>query len=407
MFSGLSHLACSKCAKTYEARTRRQMCDCGAPLFARYHLDELRGKFKKTTISQRPQNLWRYHELLPVTNERAIISMSEVMTPLIALPKTAQALDLPNLWVKDESVLPTGTFKARGASVGISRAHELGITEIALPTNGNAGAAWAAYAARSGLKSVIALPKTAPRIPYLECCYAGAKVEVVEGTIAQAGILIAEYVKRTNAYEVSTFKEPYRLEGKKTIGFEIAEQFNWSVPDVIVYPTGGGAGVVGIYKAFIELQALGFIEQRLPRMAIIQATGCAPLVRAFEQGQRESRYFEDAQTIAYGMRVPKALADEIILEIIRETRGIACAVTDEEIRDERARILQVDGFHACPEGAAALAGVRKLRELNFIKDSDRVVSINTGSGLKYMEQVEWAQRIGEKESLTDCQAVRP
>ncbi len=388
MFSGLSHLACSKCERSYDANTRRQMCECGAPLFVRYELDVVRKHLDRSKLSQRPQSFWRYHELLPVTDPQSIVSLNEVMTPLIRLPQTARAMDVPNLYVKDESVLPTGTFKARGASVGISRAKELGVKEITLSTNGNAGAAWATYATRAGIKAMIAMPKSAPKVPYVECCYAGADTRLMDGTIAEAGIYVADYAKRVGAYEISTFKEPYRLEGKKTIGFEIAEQFSWSVPDVIVFPTGGGAGVIGIYKALLELQSLGFIEARLPRIAIIQSAGCAPLVRAFEANQQESTYFENAQTLAYGMRVPKALADFLILDVVRKTQGIAYAVTDDEIRAERQNVIQKDGFHACPEGAAALAGVRKLREIGFIKDLDHVVSMNTGSGLKYIDQID-------------------
>lgn len=398
MFSGLSHLACSTCDKTYGTEFRRQMCECGSPLFVQYDMDSLKREWTRDQLAERKQGMWRYHELLPVTHPDYMISMNEVMTPLITLPNISQDMDVPLLLVKDESVLPTGTFKARGASVGISRAKQLGVKEIALATNGNAGAAWAAYAVRAGMKSLIAMPTSAPRVPYLETCYTGADVRLLEGTIAEAGIFVADYVLQTGAYEVSTFKEPYRLEGKKTIGFELAEQLSWKVPDVIVFPTGGGAGVVGIYKALVELQSLGWIEEgRFPKMVVIQAEGCAPLVRAYDSGEKVSTYYENAQTIAYGMRVPKSLADAHILSIIAKTQGIAYAVSDADIRKERQNILRLDGFHACPEGAAALAGVRKLREIGFIKESERVISINTGSGLKYVDQIDCAvQKAQEK-----------
>jgi len=364
------------------------MCDCGAPLLADYDWDLLRAKLTKEDIRNRPQSLWRYHELLPVMSEQSVVTLRETMTPIIPLVATGRTMGMQQLAVKDESILPTGTFKARGAAVGVSRARELGVRSLIIPTNGNAGAAWAVYAARAGLRAIVTVPEDAPMITRKECLLAGADVRVVAGTIADAGMLAAQlYGAGGIDYDASTLKEPYRLEGKKTMGFEIAEQFGWSVPDVIVYPTGGGAGVIGIDKALRELRKLGWIGEKTPRMVVVQAQGCSPLVRAFDQGAKESEFFDHADTIAFGMRVPKAIGDFLILDIVRRSGGTMIAVSDEEISRERQSVMKLDGLHVCPEGAAALAGVRKLREMGWLRETDTVLSMNTGSGLKYMDQV--------------------
>ncbi len=387
-FSFISHLECSKCGKIYSAKQIQQVCeDCQAPLLVRYDLAALKQTLTRHEWEKRPQNFWRYHELLPVTDPAHIVSMNEPMTPLVELRKTAQELGVTTLYAKDEGVLPSGSFKARGASIGISRAKELGVTGLAIPTNGNAGAAWALYAARAGIEATVIMPTDAPIAPQKECLISGAKVYVVDGTIGDAGTIVQHQAKAYGLYDVSTLKEPYRLEGKKTMGFEIAEQFSWSVPDVIVYPTGGGAGVIGIYKALRELQELGFIGDKLPRMAIVQAEGCAPLVRAFAEGKAVSERWENPQTIAFGMRVPKALGDFMILDVLQKTGGIAITVSDEQIQAQRYAVVQNDGFHVCPEGAAGLAGVKKLREAGWIKPGETVLAMNTGSGLKYIDQI--------------------
>ncbi|MHB1683061.1 MAG: threonine synthase [Bacilli bacterium] len=388
VFSGLSQLCCSRCSACYDHRELIQMCDCGAPLFADYDWDLLRAELTKEDIRNRAQSLWRYHELLPVMSEQSVVTLREMMTPIIPLVATGRTMGMQQLAVKDESVLPTGTFKARGAAVGVSRARELGVRSFIIPTNGNAGAAWAVYAARAGLRAIVTMPEDAPVITRKECLLAGADVRVVAGTIADAGVLAAQlYGAGGIDYDASTLKEPYRLEGKKTMGFEIAEQFGWSVPDVIVYPTGGGAGVIGIDKALRELRKLGWIGEKTPRMVVVQAQGCSPLVRAFDQGARESEFFDHADTIAFGMRVPKAIGDFLILDLVRRSGGTMIAVSDEEISRERQNVMKLDGLHVCPEGAAALAGVRKLREMGWLRETDTVLSMNTGSGLKYMDQV--------------------
>lgn len=388
VFSGLSQLCCSRCSACYDHRELIQMCDCGAPLLADYDWDLLRAELTKEDIRNRAQSLWRYHELLPVMSEQSVVTLREMMTPIIPLVATGRTMGMQQLAVKDESVLPTGTFKARGAAVGVSRARELGVRSLIIPTNGNAGAAWAVYAARAGLRAIVTMPEDAPVITRKECLLAGADVRVVAGTIADAGVLAAQlYGAGGIDYDASTLREPYRLEGKKTMGFEIAEQFGWSVPDVIVYPTGGGAGVIGIDKALRELQKLGWIGEKIPRMVVVQAQGCSPLVRAFDQGAKESEFFDHADTIAFGMRVPKAIGDFLILDIVRRSGGTMIAVSDEEISRERQNVMKLDGLHVCPEGAAALAGVRKLREMGWLRETDTVLSMNTGSGLKYMDQV--------------------
>lgn len=356
-------------------------------MWVRYDLEGLAKAITKEELAARPQNLWRYHEWLPVMDPASIVSLHEAMTPLIPVPQSGADMEIADLLVKDEGVLPSGTFKARGASVGISKAKELGVEALAIPTNGNAGAAWALYAARAGIRATVVMPDSAPLAPRKECVIAGADLYVISGTIGDAGKIVARTCAKKGWYDVSTLKEPYRLEGKKTMGLEIAEQFGWSVPDVIVYPTGGGAGVIGIYKGLRELQEMGWIGPKLPRMAIVQAAGCAPLVRAFQGGDKVSREWENPHTIAFGMRVPKALGDFLILDVLRETGGAAITVTDREIAEERAATVARDGLHVCPEGAAALAGARKLRASGYIREGERVLVMNTGSGLKYVDQI--------------------
>lgn len=387
-YSFMSHLQCSYCGKEYQADTIIQVCDtCGFPLFVRYDLPSMKKSVDRSVLTDRPANFWRYHELLPVHHPENIVSLNEAMTPIVSLSETAASMNMENLYAKDEGVLPSGTFKARGASIGISKAKEMGVRAIGIPTNGNAGAAWSLYAARAGIDITVVMPKSAPITPQKECLIAGADLYVIDGTIADAGKTLPQLVKSKTWYDVSTLKEPYRLEGKKTMGFEIAEQFDWSIPDVIVYPTGGGAGVIGIYKALSELQELGWLERRMPRFVIVQASGCAPLVRAFENGDRTSVEWQDPHTIAFGMRVPKAFGDFLILDVLRNTDGIAISVDDEQIHAERQSVVRKDGLHTSPEGAAGIAGVRKLREQGWIRPDETVLVMNTGSGLKYTDQI--------------------
>jgi threonine synthase len=317
-----------------------------------------------------------------------VVSMGEGMTPLLPLPSYGAAIGVPKLMMKDEGLIPTGTFKARGAAVGVSRALELGVRGVAMPTNGNAGAAWAVYAARAGLTSMIAMPVDAPAITRAECVAAGSELYLVNGLIGDAGKLVNAAVSERDGYqEVSTLKEPYRLEGKKTMGYEIAEQLEWRVPDVILYPAGGGVGLIGIYKALLEMRELGWIGDKLPRLVAVQAEGCAPIVRAFESGADVSEAFPDARTVAFGITVPKALGDFLVLEAVRATGGTAIAVSDEELLAEQQELAAREGTFICPEGAACMAAAKRLRESGRLGDDDVTVVLNTGMGLKYPETV--------------------
>jgi threonine synthase len=384
-FSALSHLECSRCAgRRFAASQVQGTCACGAPLLARYDLELLARRLDQGELANRRADLWRYHELLPVTGPDGIVSLGEGMTPLLPMPVIGKALGVPDLLMKDEGLIPTGTFKARGAAVGVSRAAELGVKGVAMPTNGNAGAAWAAYAARAGLPSLIAMPVDAPEITRAECVAAGAELYLVDGLINDAGTLIASAVKHRPGYQdTSTMKEPYRLEGKKTMGLEIAEQLGWRFPDVVVYPTGGGVGIIGIYKAMLELRELGWVTGELPRMVCVQATGCAPIVRAFERGERESEPWPEASTIAFGITVPKALGDFLVLDSLYQTAGTAIAVEDEAILADQRAVARLEGCFICPEGAACFTAVRRLREAGWLAERDQVVVLNTGTGLKY------------------------
>jgi threonine synthase len=335
-------------------------------------------------IAGRPPDLWRYHELLPVQEAGHVVTLGEGMTPLLALPELGRALGVPRLLMKDEGLIPTGTFKARGAAVGVSRAAELGVTGVAMPTNGNAGAAWSMYAARAGLRSLIVMPVDAPEITRAECTAAGAELYLVDGLIGDAARLAAGALPARPGYQdVSTLKEPYRIEGKKTMGLEIAEQLGWRMPGVIVCPTGGGVGIIGIHKALRELLELGWVTGDLPRLVAVQAAGCAPIVRAFETGARESEPWPDAHTVAFGITVPKALGDFLVLDALYATGGTAVAVDDEALLADQREVARLEGSFVCPEGAACFTAVRRLRETGWLSEDDEVVVLNTGTGLKY------------------------
>ncbi|MCW2869591.1 threonine synthase [Actinacidiphila oryziradicis] len=387
-YSALSHLDCSKTGKRYEADEVQGVSDAGVPLLARYDLEQVAATVSPAEIASRPATLWRYHEVLPVRDESNIVSLGEGMTPLLPLPSYGSEIGVPGLLMKDEGLIPTGTFKARGAAVGVSRAKELGVTGVAMPTNGNAGAAWAIYAARAKMKSLIAMPVDAPSITRAECVVAGAELYLVDGLIGDAGKLInAAVAERSGYQEVSTLKEPYRLEGKKTMGYEIVEQLGWQGPDVILYPAGGGVGHIGIYKALLEMRELGWLKGDLPRLVAVQAEGCAPIVKAYEQGAAESVAFPDARTVAFGITVPKALGDFLVLEAVRATEGTAIAVSDEALLEEQRRLAEHEGTFICPEGAACMAAAKQLRESGWLREGDRTVVLNTGAGIKYPETV--------------------
>jgi threonine synthase len=387
-FSALSHLECGRCGSRYDAAVLQGLCACGSPLLARYDLDLVATLASRRDVAARPPDLWRYHELLPVGDPARIVSLGEGMTPLLAMPRLGRALGVPRLAMKDEGLIPTGTFKARGAAVGVSRAAELGVTGVAMPTNGNAGAAWAVYAARAGMRSLIVMPAGAPAITRAECAAAGAELYLVDGLIGDAGRLIAAALPgRPGFQDVATLKEPYRLEGKKTIGLEIAEQLGWRLPDVIVYPTGGGVGIIGIYKALLEMRELGWVTGDLPRLVAVQASGCAPIVTAFAAGARESEPWPDARTVAFGLTVPKALGDFLVLDALYATGGTAAAVDDDELLADQREVARLEGCFICPEGAACFSAVRRLRESGWLSGSDEVVVLNTGTGLKYPDTV--------------------
>jgi threonine synthase len=386
--SALSHLVCSQTGTRYDADVVQGVSAAGMPLLARYDLERVAATVTPADIAARPRTLWRYREVLPVRDEANIVSLGEGMTPLIPLPSYGAAIGVPHLLMKDEGLIPTGTFKARGAAVGVSRAAELGVKGVAMPTNGNAGAAWAAYAARAGMRSLIAMPVDAPAITRAECVAAGAELYLVDGLIGDAGKLVNAAVAARDGYqEVSTLKEPYRLEGKKTMGYEIAEQLGWSLPDVILYPAGGGVGLIGIYKALLEMRELGWIQGELPRLVAVQAEGCAPIVQAFESGAEVSEPFADARTVAFGITVPKALGDFLVLEAVRATEGTAIAVSDAELLEEQRQLALREGTFICPEGAACMAAAKRLRESGWLRPDDRAVVLNTGMGLKYPETV--------------------
>lgn len=387
-FSTLSHLDCSRDGSRHDADVVQGVSALGAPLLARYDLDRARSTTSPGEIATRPPNLWRYHELLPVRAAEHVVTLGEGMTPLLDLPRHGARLGVPTLRMKDEGLVPTGAFKARGAAVGISRAAELGVRGIAMPTNGNAGAAWAAYAARAGMQALIAMPVDAPVITRRECVVTGAELYLVDGLIGDAGKLIAAAVGGRDGYQdTSTLKEPYRIEGKKTMGYEIAEQLGWRCPDVILYPTGGGVGIIAIYKALLELRELGWLTGDLPRLVAVQAAGCAPIVDAFEAGLTESTAPADPRTVAYGITVAKALGDFLVLDAVRSTGGTAVAVTDDELLAAQQQLGRDEGTWICPEGAACFAAVAQLRESGWLSERDDVVVLNTGTGLIYPDTV--------------------
>lgn len=384
----VTDLECPKCKIKFNHKELNQLCSlCHGPLLVRYDLKAVKDNFKKDSLSSRSYNLWRYKELLPIEDEKNIVSLGEVITPIIKLEKLSRKLGVENLYLKDEGFNPGGSFKSRGAALGISKAKELGVKAFAMPTNGNAGAAWATYAAKADIKAYIVMPKDAPTITRNECQVSGAKLFLVDGLISDAGKIVAKAVKKYGFMDASTLKEPYRIEGKKTMGFEIAEQFGWNVPDVILYPTGGGVGLIGIYKALLELKEIGFIEGKLPRLVAVQATNCAPIVKAFNENKKESEFWEDAQTIAFGITVPKAIGDFLVLEAIYETNGSAIAVDDQDILKYQELIAKEEGLFICPEGAATLAATHELYKNGWIKENEKVLLLNTGSGLKYPDTV--------------------
>ncbi len=383
-YSALSHLECSRCRVTSSASQLAGTCDCGSPLLARYDLATVTELVTPAEVDRRAPSLWRYHELLPVSAPSRLVSFGEGMTPLIGLPRIGRAIGVPGLVMKDESPLPTATFKARGAATGVSRAAELGAAGVAMPTNGNAGAAWSAYCARAGLPCLVAMPAAAPAITRTECVAAGAELHIVPGLIGDAAVVVSALLAdRPGWQDVSTLREPYRLEGKKTIGLEIADQLGWRIPDVVICPVGGGVGLIGIWKALGELAGLGWIGPDLPRLVAVQAAGCAPVVRAFETGAETTVPWPDPATVAFGLTVPAPLGGPLILTALRATDGTAMAVTDAELLAAQAQVARAEGSWICPEGAACIAAAGRLRESGWLAEHDEVVMLNTAAGMKY------------------------
>lgn len=379
-----THLECGYCGEKYPADKLWNLCaKCSKPLLAKYDLDTAKKFFTKEALKSRSENLWRYHEMLPVKDDKFRITLNEGFTPLYFAENLGKELNFKNLYIKDEGVNPTTSFKARGLCLAISRAKELGVKEVSIPSAGNAAGAMSAYAALAEMKAYVFMPKDVP-VPFIaECKALGADVTLIEGLITDCGKAAAEGVKKYGRFDVSTLKEPYRIEGKKTMGYEIAEQMNWKLPDVIIYPTGGGTGMVGMWKAFDEMEKLGWINSNRPRMVTVQSSGCAPIVRAFENNEEFAETWQGAKTIADGLRVPAAIGDFLILKAIRESKGAAVAVSDEELLECTNQIGRTQGIFAAPEGGATLAAFIKLRSSGWIKDSDKVVLFNTGSGHKY------------------------
>ncbi|MCW5692101.1 MAG: threonine synthase [Pseudolabrys sp.] len=379
----VTHLECSMTGERHEADEVHNLSRAGKPLLVRYDLTGVKQALSKDKLAQRPADLWRYRELLPVRRKEDIVSLGEIMTPIVPMPKLAKKLGGGEILVKDEGRLPTGSFKARGLVMAVSMAKALGIRHMAMPTNGNAGAALAAYASHCGIKTTIFCPEDTPEVNVSEIALQGAAVYRVNGLIDDCGKIVAEGKARVGWFDTSTLKEPYRIEGKKTMGLELAEQLGWSVPDAIFYPTGGGTGLIGMWKAFDELEKIGFIGSKRPRMIAVQAAGCAPMVKAFDEGKEHAPRWENAHTIASGIRVPQAVGDFLILRAVRESGGFAIAVEDPAIELALDEMAREEGFLLCPEGAATYAAYKQALADGRVSKSDRVVLFNCASGLKY------------------------
>jgi len=381
----VTHLECSKTGKKYEPNKLYNLSEAGKPLLVRYDLKMAAWTLTKENLKKRVSSLWRYREVLPVVNDENIVTLGEGWTPLIHAKRLGEQLGLPELFIKDESPNPTGSFKARGLGVAISMAKELGVKQVAIPTAGNAGGAMAAYAAAAGMEAYVFMPRDTPAANRIECEQLGARVTLIDGLITDCGAEVARRKESEGWFDVSTLKEPYRIEGKKTMGYELAEQFDWELPDVILYPTGGGTGLIGMWKAFDEMEEMGRIGPKRPRMFSVQAAGCAPIVRAFDNGWDEAPEFENAHTVASGLRVPRAVGDFIMLDILRKSGGGAVAVNDEDMIADTRIIGSAEGLFCAPEGAACLSALKKLLASGQVASSDRIVLFNTGAGVKYLE----------------------
>ena len=377
-------LACSACSRSYQAGRIANLCECGGPLLVRYDLDAIRTSWDRDQVANGPGSMWRYAPVLAPL-DTSVISLGEGWTPLLPARRLGAKLGANRLWIKDEGLNPTGSFKARGLSCAVSMAVELGIRRVAIPSAGNAAGALAAYAAAAGIEAHIFMPCDVPQANFVECQAAGARVTLVDGLISDCGQRVAAGAREGRWFDMSTLKEPYRIEGKKTMGYEVAEQMDWQLPDAIFYPTGGGVGLIGMCKAFEEMQALGWIDGRRPKMISVQAEGCAPIVRAFESGATRSEFWQNACTVAAGLRVPKPLGDALILRALGESGGTAVAVADQDLLEAGLELAREEGIFAAPEGAACVAALRRLLAQGFLRPDDRIVIYNTGAGLKYLE----------------------
>ena len=381
----MTHLECTRCDRRYDPGQVLNLCECGGPLFARYDLERAAKNMRPGHLALREPTLWRYDDVLPVDSPDHRVSLGEGFTPLLTARRLGSLIGLPRLFIKDESGEPTGSFKARGLSLAVSMAKALGATDVSLPSAGNAGSALAAYAARGGLKAHVFMPKDVPRLFVMETEAYGAEVVTVDGLITDAGKVCAERSRENGWFECATLKEPWRVEGKKTMGYELAEQLGWSLPDAIVYPCGGGTGVIGMWKAFSELGAMGFIGPKRPRMYVVQPDGCAPIVKAFQDGLEEAPPWPDAKTLAHGLRVPKAYGDFLILRAMRESHGAGVTVSDAELVQGVKDAAAAEGLFMAPEGGACVAALRKLKSSGHLSPDDEIVVFNTGTGFKYTE----------------------
>ena len=380
----VSHLTCAACGQTYPPNRLYNLCrQCQKPLLVHYDLDRV--ALAPPQLADRPASLWRYREVLPVEHAENVVSLGEGWTPLLHAQRLGRQLGLSRLYIKDEALNPTASFKARGMAVAVSMAKELGVKKLAVPSAGNAAGALAAYAARAGLEAHIFMPRDVPLANRLECQYYGARVTLVDGLITDCGRLVAEGRDRQGWFDVSTLKEPYRIEGKKTMGYELAEQLDWQLPDVIVYPTGGGTGLIGMWKAFDEMERLGWVGPQRPRMVSVQAEGCAPIVQALADGARTAAPVAHPHTVAAGLRVPKAIGDFIILDILRRSRGTAVSVSDADLMAAAQQMAAAEGIFPAPEGAACVPALHTLLECGALQPDERVVAFNTGGGLKYVD----------------------
>jgi threonine synthase len=379
---------CARCQKHFPLSQLLNLCPCGSPLLVRYDLQQAKAVLTQTSLAGRVNSLWRYRELLPLQHDANLVSLGEGYTPLLNAKTLGAELGLRQLWIKDEAQNPTGSFKDRGLSLAISRAKELGVIKAAIPSAGNAGGSFAAYAARAGIEAHVFMPRDTPIANQIEVRQYGAKLTLVDGLINDCGRIVATMKNAEGWFDLSTLKEPYRLEGKKSMGYEIAEQLNWHLPDVIIYPTGGGTGLIGMWKAFDELETLGWIGAARPRMVAVQASGCAPIVKAFNDNKPAAEPWQNATTVASGLRVPQAVGDFLILQALRESAGTAVSVSDEKTLAEIPRVGKAEGIFFCPEGAACIAALRRLVEIHWIKPEDEVLIFNTASGLKYLDVVQ-------------------